>query len=431
MSLHFLGKNILTVGAGNIGYLTSYQLMQGGANVKAIIEAQANEGGFPVQANRVRRLGIPVILSHILLKAIPNKEKTGIIGAVVAECENFKPIPGTEKVIDGIDAINICTGLVPDDQLLIKGNDIFGRKCFGAGDSIRIGEGTSAVLRGKQVAFEIFQEMGIKYNYDEFLSVSKEYIDSQQHPFRVIEEPYKPNEERKLEKPFVQIDCLYGFACNPCEFSCKYGAITKTSTSTVPAIDYDKCVGCMDCVYQCPGLAIFGYNLKKNWLFLPIEYEVQEGEEVFLVNNNGKVLGEGVIAKILKKKNKTNIARVQAIDIEGEALMDVRGFIVKDQFPEKVKFKNAEEVASETYVCHCDDVKLDEILKVVGDRNFISVDEINIQPVWVWVLVVEKMYSQVKTKYSQLWYFYCRRSHSAWSALEPDKHGRIVSKKCT
>ena len=371
-----LGKNVLTVGAGNIGYLTSYQLMQAGAQVKAIIEAQPNEGGFPVQANRVRRLGIPVILSHILLKAIPNEDKTGITGAVVAECENYQPIPGTEKIIDGIDAINICTGLVPDDQLLIKGNEIFGRKCFGAGDAIRIGEGTSAVLRGKQVAFEIMQEMGVRFDYNAFLSVSKEYIDSQQHPVRIIEEPYKPQKERYFVKPFVQIDCLYGFACNPCEFSCKHGAITKTSTSTVPQIDFDKCIGCMDCVYQCPGLAIFGYNLKKDWLFLPIEYEADEGEEVFLVDNNGQILGEGVIVKILKKKNKTNVARVQAVDITGIDLITVRGFIVKDNYPEPLEFKPAEEVASETYVCHCDDVKLDEILKVVGDRNFISVDEI-------------------------------------------------------
>ena len=62
-----LGKNVLTVGAGNIGYLTSYQLMQAGANVKAIIEAMPREGGFPVQANRVRRLGIPVMLGKILI----------------------------------------------------------------------------------------------------------------------------------------------------------------------------------------------------------------------------------------------------------------------------------------------------------------------------------------------------------------------------
>lgn len=100
-----LGKNILTVGAGNIGYLTSYQLMQAGAKVKAIIEALPHEGGFPVQANRVRRLGIPIMTGYTLLKAIPNADNSGIIGAVIAKAENFRPIPGTEKKIYGIDAI--------------------------------------------------------------------------------------------------------------------------------------------------------------------------------------------------------------------------------------------------------------------------------------------------------------------------------------
>lgn len=81
----------------NIGYLTSYQAKQAGANVKAIIEAMPHEGGFPVQANRVRRLGIPIITSHILLEAIPNSDSTGITGAVIAECRDFKAVPGTEK----------------------------------------------------------------------------------------------------------------------------------------------------------------------------------------------------------------------------------------------------------------------------------------------------------------------------------------------
>jgi glycine/D-amino acid oxidase-like deaminating enzyme/Fe-S-cluster-containing hydrogenase component 2/thioredoxin reductase/bacterioferritin-associated ferredoxin len=371
-----LGKNILTVGAGNIGYLTSYQLMQAGAKVKAIIEAQPREGGFPVQANRVRRLGIPVMLSHILVKAIPNDDHTGIIGAVVAECENFKPIPGTEKMIDGIDAINICTGLVPDDQLLIKGNVIFGRQCFGAGDAIRIGEGTSAVLRGQQVAYEIIQDMGENFNYDQFLGVSKEYIDSQQHPLRIIEEPYMPEEERKQGKPFVLIDCLYGFACNPCAFACPHGAITKSSTSTVPQIDFEKCIGCMDCVFQCPGLAIFGYNPKKDWFFLPVEYEVAEKAEVFLVDNDGRKLGEGIVEKVLRKANKTNIARVKGTGVESGLYTDVRGFIVKEDYPEPVTFREAPEVESKSYICHCDDVRLDEILDVVGERQFISVDEV-------------------------------------------------------
>jgi len=372
-----LGKNVLTIGAGNIGYLTSYQLMQAGANVKAILEAQPFEGGFPVQANRVRRLGIPILLSHILLKAIPNKKRDGIIGAVVAECKNFQPIAGTEKIIENIDAINICTGLVPDDQLLIKGNDIFGRKCYGAGDAIRIGEGTSAVLRGKQVAFEILMEMIERIDYDAYLAISKEYIDSQQHPLKIIEEPYLPDHERMNAKPYVLIDCLYGFACNPCEFACPHGAITKTSTSTVPQIDFEKCVGCMDCVYQCPGLAIFGYNLKKNWLFLPIEYFVDEKTEVFLVDNDGKILGEGIVEKILKKPNKTHIARVRSFDVHGEKLNQVRGFVAKSDYPEPLRLaKTSYKKEEDMYVCHCDDVTLQEIRDVIGERKFISVDEV-------------------------------------------------------
>ena len=78
-----LGRNILTVGAGNIGYLTSYQAMQAGAKVKAIIEAMPHEGGFPVQANRVRRLGIPILTSYTLVEALPNADRSGVVGAII------------------------------------------------------------------------------------------------------------------------------------------------------------------------------------------------------------------------------------------------------------------------------------------------------------------------------------------------------------
>ena len=371
-----LGKNVLTVGAGNIGYLTSYQLMQAGANVKAIIEAAPAEGGFPVQANRVRRLGIPIMLSHILVRAVPNKTHDGIIGAVVAECENFQAIPGTERYIDGIDAINICTGLFPDNHLLIKGNEVFGRQCFGAGDAIRIGEGTSAVLRGKQVALEILQAIGAKQSYSEYLAVSKEYIESQQHPVKLLDEPLKPVGER-LAKPFAMADCLYGFACNPCSFACPHGAITKNSTNATPIISYDKCTGCMQCVTQCPGLAIFGYNIKSSQLFLPYEFSVDEGKEVFLVNNNGENVGSGVIEKVMKKANKTNMVRIKVDNLLVDDLTDARGFILKESYPESVVLKEEpQNVEGENYLCHCDDVHLEDVLTVIGNRKFISADEI-------------------------------------------------------
>ncbi len=280
-------------------------------------------------------------------------------------------------MIDGIDAINICTGLQPDDLLMTRGREVFGRQCHGAGDALRIGEGTSAVLRGRQAAFDILAEAGISYDYNEYLSLSGEYIDSQQHPLRVIDEPFLPSGERKTEKPFVMIDCLHGFACNPCEFACPHGAITKTSTGAVPHIDYSKCTGCMACVYQCPGLAIFGYNLKKDWLFLPLEFDVPEGEEVFLVGNDGSQRGSGIVEKILRKKNRTNLARVRSLDVHGDSLTEVRGFIRKTHYPEPLTWEQAPgDDRSETFLCHCEDVRIEDILKIAGDRTSVSVDEI-------------------------------------------------------
>ena len=372
-----LGKRVLTVGAGNIGYLTSYQGMQAGADIRAIIEAMPREGGFPVQANRVRRLGIPIMTGYTLVRAIPNADRTGITGAVIAKCENFKAIPGTEQVIDNIDIINICTGLVPDNQLLTKGKELFGHHVYGVGDAIRIGEGTSAVLRGRQAAYEIAQEMAIRFNYDEYLEVSRQYIDSQQHPVRLLEKPNLPTTERMAAKPFVQIDCLYGFACNPCTFSCPQGAISKPTTSSTPTVDYNKCIGCMECVNHCPGLAIFGYNMAKNWCFLPVEYDVADGTEVYLVDNNGHRIGEGKVEKVLKKDNRTNVARVFVAQFDGQ-MTDIKGFIAKDNYREPLATKSPTANSVEpTYVCHCEDITDEQILAAVGEgRKYISVDEL-------------------------------------------------------
>lgn len=371
-----LGKKILSIGAGNIGYLTSYQAMQAGAKVVGIIEAMDHEGGFPVQANRVRRLGIPIYTSHVLLKAIPNENHTGIKGAVIAESKNFKAVPGTEKIIEDIDIINICTGLMPDNQLLEKGKTVFGLNAFGVGDAVRVGEGTCAVLRGKQAAMEISMQMGQRVNYDDYLTLSKEYIDSQQHPIRILQESRKPSLERMNQQGFVVADCLYAFACNPCSFSCPQGAITKSSTSTVPVIDYEKCIGCMDCISKCPGLAIFGYNLKKNWVFLPVEYDIDENTEVYLVNNEGKKLGSGLIEKVMRKPNKTHVIRVKVLDIEGEALTLITGCIAKSAYPEPIRMRDYEDSEAPAFVCHCDDVQLENIVNAVGFRTMISVDEL-------------------------------------------------------
>lgn len=50
---------------------------------------------------------------------------------------------------------------------------------------------------------------------------------------------------------------------------------------------------------------------------------------------------------------------------------------MKDNYPEPLQPKPLlEDTAGPTYICHCDDVKLEEVLQVIGDRTFISIDEI-------------------------------------------------------
>jgi len=369
-----LGRSILTVGAGNIGYLTSYQLLQAGARVRAIIEAGDTAGGFPVQANRVRRAGIPILLSHTLVEAMPNRRRDGISGAIVARVADGVPVPGTERRIGDIDAINICTGLVPDSQLLDKGYEVFGRDCFGAGDAVRIGEGTTAVLRGRQVAYEILARTGRPYDYNSYLLVSKEYVDSQQQPVKILDAPSEPSPQRR-KKPFVIVDCTFGFACNPCAFACPFGAITKTATNTVPQIDYERCTGCMKCIPMCPGLAIIGMNPAKQRYFIPSEFLVEIGETVSLVDNSGEVLGTGHVEDV-GITDRVRVARVRA-DLPAERVMSVRSYRSGSVDSGPV-FDAAEAGRSvqEPFICHCDDVKLEEILEVIGDRSFISIDEI-------------------------------------------------------
>ncbi|MCI2121485.1 MAG: FAD-dependent oxidoreductase, partial [Bacteroidales bacterium] len=331
---------------------------------------------FPVQANRVRRLGIPILTSHVLLEAVPNSNMDGITGAIIAECENLKPIAGTERLIEGIDCINICTGLLPDKQLFTKGTSVFGRDCYGAGDSVRIGEGTSAVLRGRQCALEILQDSGRRIDYNEYLDISKQYIDSQQKPVRVLDAPRVPSPERRKEKGFVIADCLYGFACNPCSFACKQGAITKSSTSVTPVIDYNKCIGCMECISQCPGLAIFGYRFSQNKVYLPVEYDVREGAKVYLTDDDGTRIGNGVIGKVMLKPNKTNVAVVECKDLSGDDLLKVRGFIVSKDYPAPLELKPAKIDDAKLYLCHCEDVTVEKVLEAVGNRKSITAMEL-------------------------------------------------------
>jgi len=109
------GKEAVMVGSGNIGLIVSYQLIQAGVKVKAIIEASSKIGGYKVHASKIARLGIPILTSTTIKKAIGETKLESI--EIVLLDENWKEIEGTSKNIK-VDTLCISVGLTPMHQLI-------------------------------------------------------------------------------------------------------------------------------------------------------------------------------------------------------------------------------------------------------------------------------------------------------------------------
>jgi thioredoxin reductase len=109
------GRKVLMIGAGNVGLIVSYQLMQAGADVVALVEAKPEINGYGVHASKIRRAGVPIYLQHTIVCA---KGKKSVEKAVIARIDdNFKLIAGTEKELT-VDLICLAVGLSPLVELI-------------------------------------------------------------------------------------------------------------------------------------------------------------------------------------------------------------------------------------------------------------------------------------------------------------------------
>jgi thioredoxin reductase len=108
------GRKILMVGSGNVGLIISYQLLQAGARVEALVEALPHITGYGVHASKLRRCGVPILTSHTIKEAL-GQERVG--RAVIAAVDDqFEPIASTEKTLD-VDTVCLAVGLAPMAEL--------------------------------------------------------------------------------------------------------------------------------------------------------------------------------------------------------------------------------------------------------------------------------------------------------------------------
>ncbi|WP_088186515.1 FAD-dependent oxidoreductase [Desulfosporosinus sp. FKA] len=119
MNVHGIvpGQRVLMIGAGNIGLIVSYQLLQAGVDVAAIIEAAPTIGGYLVHAAKIRRAGVPILTSHTIKEAYG---KESVEGAILCRLdENWRPISGSEQDLK-VDVICLAVGLSPLTELCFQ-----------------------------------------------------------------------------------------------------------------------------------------------------------------------------------------------------------------------------------------------------------------------------------------------------------------------
>lgn len=188
-------ENVLMVGGGNIGLIVSYQLMQAGVNVAAVIEAAPRIGGYEVHANKLRRAQVPVMTRHTIKQAYGNGK---VEGAVICEVdEHFQPIPGTEQDVK-CDAICMAVGLAPLPELFFQAGcemkfvpELGGYvpviddarhtsvdNVYAAGDAGGVEEASSAMLTGKLAGLSAAHDFGRVEDFDAKFADYLDQLDS-------------------------------------------------------------------------------------------------------------------------------------------------------------------------------------------------------------------------------------------------------------
>lgn len=119
-----------------------------------------------------------------------------------------------------------------------------------------------------------------------------------------------PDDKQYSKGPIAVIECVQQIPCNPCESSCPKGAIQiGKPIINLPNINFEKCVGCGQCIAKCPGMAIFvidkSYSDINAKVSFPYEYyPIPEINScIKAVDRKGDVVCDGKVVKVLSPES--------------------------------------------------------------------------------------------------------------------------------
>ena len=85
------GEEVVMIGSGNVGLIVAYQLLQAGAGIQAVIEADTGIRGYEVHAAKLRRAGVPIITGATVKQAFGKDVLEGV--EVVSVDDRWQPRP--------------------------------------------------------------------------------------------------------------------------------------------------------------------------------------------------------------------------------------------------------------------------------------------------------------------------------------------------
>lgn len=113
----------------------------------------------------------------------------------------------------------------------------------------------------------------------------------------------------------IKVYCQQEIPCDPCAASCGKKAIIKRTLNALPEFKEENCIGCLLCVANCPGQALFYLNEELKELIFPFEFcaRPEIGEKIDLVDEYGNILGLGEVKDFIDKKafNRTSLIVVK------------------------------------------------------------------------------------------------------------------------